>query len=110
MGVALTYALIQVQDAAKLLFDADPATRSVGVGRNGDGFGYVAVRNAKVPVAFGAALGQGVPHSPPAVLGVPVHYYFNSGADPASLVRVPHTGPGSPGISERRRSGPQGGS
>lgn len=98
MGVELTHALGQVEEAARILFHQDPATRSVGVGLNGDGYGFIAVRNASAPVAFAGAMGAATPTTPARVLGIPVHY-TNSGADPASLVRLPHTGPGSPGRS-----------
>jgi len=39
-----------VKSAAAEIFGADPRVRSVGVGRHGGGFGFSAIRNAKVPV------------------------------------------------------------
>lgn len=90
----LTAALGGVEDASSLLFDADPAIRSVGVGRNGDGFAYLAIRNVAAPVAYAARLNRARP--PETINGVAVHY-LNSTSDPASLAKVPHTGPGSPG-------------
>lgn len=96
MGVELEQALANVQDAAAELFDLDATIRSVGVGQNGEGFGFVAIRNVKAPVAFAARVVAGGPVGfPERLQGIPIRYQ-NSVADPSSLVRVPHSGPGSP--------------
>jgi len=98
MGVEIQEALDSVQDAASVLFDHDPTTRSVGVGKNGNGFGYIAIRNIKAPVAYAAKFGLGGQAAMPEKFrGIPIHYQ-NSTADPSSLARVPHTGPASPGV------------
>jgi hypothetical protein len=98
MGVEVQEALDSVQDAASVLFGHDPTTRSVGVGRNGDGFGYIAIRNIKAPVAYLAKFGVGgTTAMPEKFRGIPIHYQ-NSVTDPSSLARVPHTGPASPGV------------
>lgn len=92
MGVGLEIALTHVQPVAGILFAADPSVRSVGVGRNGDGFGLVAVRNVHAPIPYAGRLGA----LPESHAGIPIRY-LNSAADPAALSQVPHTGPGSPG-------------
>lgn len=98
MGVEIQEALDSVQDAASVLFDHDPTTRSVGVGMNGEGFGYIAIRNIKAPVAYSAKFGLGGKVAmPERFRGIAIHY-LNSTADPSSLARVPHTGPASPGV------------
>lgn len=94
MGVLLEEALQSVEDAAGELFDTDSAVRSVGVGLNGDGFGYVAIRNAKAILAYAAVAKRLRPEK---FRGIPIHYQ-NSSADPASFARVPSSGPASPGV------------
>lgn len=93
MSVPLPEALHHVDKAAAELFDADPAVRSVGVGEAGNGFGFIAVRNASVIVPFAAAKTL-----PSAIQGIPVQYQ-NSTQDPTSLLRVPSSGYGSPGAA-----------
>jgi hypothetical protein len=96
LGVELQVALEKVDLASELLFEADPAIRSVGVGRNGHGFGFVAIRNVLAPMAFSSH--ARLHATPVEVDGIPVHY-VSSETDPTSLNQVPHTGPGSPGTS-----------
>jgi hypothetical protein len=98
MGVALQDAVDSVLDAAATIFQSDPTTRSVGVGKNGDGFAYVAIRNVRAPVAYAAKLGGNqLPSLPEKFRGIPIHY-LNTTADPRSLSKVPHAGPAAPGV------------
>jgi hypothetical protein len=92
MATEFSVALSKVENAAGVLFEADPLVRSVGIGPARDGFGYIAVRNTSVPVPLaGRSAGQ-IPHE---IEGIPVQF-VNSFDDPQSLVRLPHTGVGSP--------------
>jgi hypothetical protein len=93
-GIALSEAVGKVRKAASVLFAADPSVRSVGVGEVASGFGFVAVRNARAPVAYSAKMGEAIPAE---LDGIPVQF-INSQADPSSLARVPHSGPASPGV------------
>jgi hypothetical protein len=87
----LSIALSNIEKAAGILFDGNATVRSVGVGRASDGFGYIAVRNKNAPVPF-----AGVPYVfPKEIAGVPVRF-IDSSRDPESLVRVHHSGVGSP--------------
>lgn len=52
MRAELSKARAGVDKAAKAVFSRDPAMRVVGVGRVGDGFGYIAIRNAAAPQAY----------------------------------------------------------
>jgi hypothetical protein len=97
MGVGLREAVGRVTEAASILIDADPTTRSVGVGRRyAQDHEYVVVRNIRAAAADAARL-RAYPQ-PSAVLGVPVRYVDRL-TDPQSLVRLPHSGPGSPGVA-----------
>jgi hypothetical protein len=89
----LSVALKNIGEAAGILFDANPAVRSVGLGRASGGFGYIAVRNKNVPVLF-ATNARAFPHE---IAGVPVQF-IDSSRDPQSLVRVHHSGVGSPAM------------
>jgi hypothetical protein len=92
MATELSVALSKVENAAGVLIEADPLVRSVGIGPARDGFGYIAVRNASAPVPLsGRSAGQ-LPHE---FEGIPIQF-VNSFDDPKSLVRLPHTGVGSP--------------
>jgi hypothetical protein len=93
-GIALSEAVEKVRKAASVLFAADPSVRSVGVGQAASGFGFVAVRNARAPVAYSAKVGKSIPDM---FDGIPVQF-IDSQADPSSLARVPHSGPASPGV------------
>lgn len=95
MAVELAVALGKVEQAALHVFDADPTVRSVGVGRSGDGYGFVAVRNVKAILPMGAMLGA--VQLPRQFDGIPVEY-VSTHRDPTQLVRLPHSGPGSPGV------------
>jgi len=87
----LSDVVAKIDMAAGILFSANAAVRSVGVGRAPDGFGYVAVRNKNAPVAFAG----GVREVPPSIEGIPVRI-VDSSRDPQRLVRIPHSGVGSP--------------
>src|SRR5580658_9419623 len=90
MGVSFSKAIDQIERAASQVFGADPRVRSLGIGRHGTGYGYVAVRNAALPVPLGLSL--------PIVANyesIPVTFH-DSHRDPESLVKVPLSGPGSP--------------
>ena len=52
----LALAVDGVESAAATLFDADPAIRSVGVGRDNEGFAFLAIRNIAAPVAYSGRL------------------------------------------------------
>jgi hypothetical protein len=96
MDIKVSDALKIVPDAASALFEADPATRSVGIGKVGDSVGFIAIRNARAITAFSAKA-----KIPRRFLehfnGIPIQYQ-SAFADPNSLARVPHSGPASPGI------------
>jgi hypothetical protein len=98
MAADFTTALANVETAAGILFDADASIRSVGVGTSTDGVSYVAVRNASAVVPLSGIAGTPSKPLPPYIEGVAVHV-VNSFRDPISLIRVPHSGPGSPGVS-----------
>lgn len=91
---SLSAALNGVENASGVLFEADPAIRSVGVGRHGRSFAYVAIRNVAAPVAYSSARNER--RRPDAIDGIEV-LYLNTGNDPVSLAKVPLSGPGSPG-------------
>lgn len=95
MTIELANALAKVNEAAGILFDADKTVRSVGVSAARDGFGFVAVRNTRAVVPLSARAGAA--QVPQQIAGISVHY-VNSAADPLGLAKVPHTGPGSPGV------------
>jgi hypothetical protein len=95
MATELAEALSKVQTAASVLFEADASVRSVGVGAATDAFGYVAVRNTNAPMPLSKRLG--IAQFPQQIEGIPVRV-VNSIGDPHSLVRVPHSGIGSPGV------------
>jgi len=93
MGVAYGLALEQLESAASGVFGADKKVRSLGIGRHGSGFGYVAVRNAAAIQPLGGV--EAIAAAVPSFGKIPVTY-IDSQNDPKSLVKVPHTGPGSP--------------
>jgi hypothetical protein len=86
MSVDLATALAKVEPAAGEIFDADPTVRSVGVGRVGDGYGYIAVRNVRAILPLTAHLKSVAPTS---FEGIPV-MYSESHADPEQLARLPY--------------------
>ena len=79
MGVALGIALDAVQEAAGALFIGNPALMSLGIGRSGDGFGFVAVRNVAAAVPLTARLGE----LPASIDGIPIRY-VDSTTDPVA--------------------------
>lgn len=93
MGVEYERALGQLESAAADVFGSDERVRSVGIGRHGSGFGYVAVRNAAAILPLGGL--ESIAAAVPSFGEIPVTY-VDSHHDPESLVKVPHTGPGSP--------------
>jgi hypothetical protein len=96
MDSELSLALGNVNRAASILFEADPTVRSVGVGLDQSKSTYVAVRNAKAIVPLNAPIRKdGIPSQ---IDGIPVQF-VTSEQDPQSLIHVPHSGPGSPGVS-----------
>jgi hypothetical protein len=92
MGVAFSEAASQIEQAASQVFDSDPRVRSLGIGRHGSGFAYVAIRNAALPVPLS---------SPLPVLAnfqnIPITFQ-DTQRDPESLVKVPLSGPASPTV------------
>jgi hypothetical protein len=95
MATRLEAVLEKIELAATQVFDTDPKVRSVGVGKTNDGYGFIAVRNANAIVPLSRA-SKGIP--PRHIDGIPIEY-LSSYADPMQLVRLPHSGPGSPGAS-----------
>nr|WP_315215306.1 hypothetical protein [uncultured Duganella sp.] len=95
MAAKLETVLDKIELAAAQVFDADPKIRSVGVGKTADGYGFIAVRNDNVILPFSKG-GTAVPLRQ--IEGIPIEY-TSSYADPVRLVRLPHSGPGSPGTS-----------
>lgn len=86
-------ALEKVEVAAQAVFAADRRVRAVGVGKCGNRYGYVAVRNVKAPSSFAVRI-ENVPplHE---FDGIPV-VYTDSHMDPVHLARVPLLDPSSP--------------
>jgi hypothetical protein len=95
MTIDLITALSRVEQAAREIFAADPAVRSVGVSEASDGVRFVAVRNVRAPVALSARTNSLLPRTD--FEGIPVTYQ-GSLMDPVQLARVPHSGAGSPGV------------
>src|SRR5215471_7770835 len=95
MGVDLKHAVESLPGAAKQVFGEDTRVRSLGVGRHGSGFGYVAVRNASLPVPLSGNVASVLPGN---VQGIPLTF-VDAHRDPASLVKLPHSGPGSPSLA-----------
>ncbi|KQZ41469.1 hypothetical protein [Duganella sp. Root1480D1] len=95
MSTKLEKALGLIEQAAAHVFGSDPKVRSVGVGKTTGGYGFIAIRNEKaiLPLAAGQAA---APSS--AFEGIPIEY-VSSQNDPMCMVRLPHSGPGSPGAS-----------
>jgi hypothetical protein len=94
MAVDLTTAISKVELAARDIFGADDAVRSVGVGEVAGGYGFLAIRNVNAPTAFGLRSRNALTQFE----GIPVTY-SSSGMDPRPLARVPYSGPGSPAVS-----------
>lgn len=90
-GVEFARAKESVLDAAGSVFE-DPRVRSLGVGRYGTGFGFRVVRNSAqiVPLAARPTLSK--------INGIPLSY-VDTPHEVEAHVKVPHTGPGSPGSS-----------
>jgi hypothetical protein len=92
MGVALGEAVAQIEQAASDVFGADSRVRSVGIGRYGPDFGYVAVRNASLPVPLSS------PRPAQANFrNIPITF-LDGYHDPESLVTIPLNGPASPTV------------
>lgn len=91
MTAELMKALSNVEQAAALVFSSDPTVRSVGVGKVNDGYGFIAIRNARAILPMGSRLG--LAQLPMEVEGIPVEY-VSSQMDPVQLIRVPHSGAG----------------
>lgn len=96
MSVEPGIALNLIRDAANEIFDADASVRSVGVGLVADGYGFIAVRNSRAISPFRGIIGARA--APTNIAGISVEY-VNSSRDPSNLARLPHSGPGSPGIA-----------
>jgi len=86
MGVAFSEALGQIERAASSVFASDTRVRSLGIGRHGTNFGYVAV-----PLSLALPIQASYE-------GIPITFH-DSHHDPESLVKVPFSGPGSPAVS-----------
>jgi hypothetical protein len=93
MSVLFWQAQERVEEVAAQLFAIDPSLRSVGVSRQGGGYGYRAVRNSAVPVPFEAAEEEGGE-----ILGFPVTF-VDTPAEVESMVAVTVSGPASPATS-----------
>jgi hypothetical protein len=96
MGVPFNDAEQAIDDAVSEIFESDPTVQSVGIGRHGEGYGFRVVRNAAMILPLKANPGP------------PIHKFQNipvtfvkSHDEVSSVARVPHTGPGSPGIISR---------
>lgn len=90
MGVPFRRAEEMIEEAAAVLFDADPQVRSVGICRQGSAFGYRAVRNSALIVPFRSS-------EPPIreIHQIPV-VYKNTPGEVESLLVVADSGPSSP--------------
>ncbi len=93
MGVEFNRAAEQIHSAAANIFSSDPRVRSLGIGRHESGFGYIAVRNASLVVPEAAEIRIAADFQ-----NIPVAF-LDSHRDPESLVKVPHSGPGSPTVA-----------
>lgn len=89
-GVEIEQANEKLMNAAAEIFEADSRIRSVGVGRYGNGYGYVAVRNSSLILPLTAKVTSPGEHE-----GIPI-VFVDAHRDPESLVKLPHSGPGSP--------------
>src|SRR5438552_418163 len=105
MGVPFADADKALESAAKELFKNDPRVRSVGIGRHGNGYGFHVIRNTAQVFPLAGALGP----PPLAIQKVPVTFYDRR-AEVERHLKVPHTGPGSPGMAslvpEQKRHNP----
>jgi S1-C subfamily serine protease len=90
MGVSFELALENVEEAADEIFASDSTVRSVGITRHGDSFGFRAVRNAAIPVAFGTGAARIDNFQE-----IPV-VYKNTFGELKSMMMVPGKGPASP--------------
>lgn len=94
MGVPFIIAEQALDDAVKALFGTDPRIQSVGIGRHGDGYGFRVVKNAAKILPISAK----VDPTPSHIANVPITI-VNSHAELRHLVKVPSSGPGSPGAA-----------
>jgi len=94
MGVPFAEADEVLDDAVQQLFADDPSVQSVGIGRHGDGFGFRVVKNAAQVLPLNARLG-----APKHFVGVIPVTFVNSHDELRSLVKLPSSGPGSPGAA-----------
>ena len=94
MGVLFADAEKALDDGVKQLFGSDPRIQSVGIGHHGDGYGFRAVKNAAKILPLSASIGPPLSH----IGNVPITI-VNSHAELRHLVKVPASGPGSPGAA-----------
>jgi hypothetical protein len=92
-AVSFDAAMSGLSDAVQEIMDADPRVQSIGIGRYESGFGYRAVRNVARILPASARV-----RPVDQVRSVPV-IYRDSGREIDSLVRLPTSGPGSPGVT-----------
>lgn len=99
MGVTFAEAQAALNTAVQQLFE-NPITRSVGIGAHGDGYGFHVIRNTSQITALAAKVAiSGLTLSTPAMIdNVPISA-FDRDADIVPHVKLPFSGPGSPGTS-----------
>lgn len=92
-AVSIDLAQARLESAARVVF-RDPRVRSLGITRNGEGFGYRAVRNsAMITPEKGFAQSSFVND-----FGIPVTY-VDTPHELEHQLKVPHSGPGAPAAS-----------
>jgi len=98
MGVTWTEAENCLDDAVKELFQ-NPTTRAVGIGPHGDGYGFHVIRNTAKITPMAATFGIAQTMIAPAMIrNVPVSI-FDRHAEVEAHIRLPFSGPGSPGVA-----------
>jgi len=93
VGVSYDQAIGSLRDAVEAMF-RDERVRSVGIGPHEGGYGFHVVRNAALPVPLSGGVGP----QPLSISQVPITYHDRT-RDVEALVKVPASGPGSPGAA-----------
>jgi hypothetical protein len=105
MGVTYSEAENALSEAVAQIYRNNVRVRAVGIGRNGNGYGFVAIRNMARIVPSSTTIG--LPFTD--IRNVPV-IYLDRQEDPLPDLRLPATGPGSPAVAslvpEQRQHNP----
>jgi len=87
------YVSLRLEEAARELFQSDSRVQAVGITSYGDGFGFRVVRNKNLAIPLSMSV-----RALDSFEGIPVSY-ADAFAEPKALIKLPASGPGSPGIS-----------